>query len=429
MIQEFSVENTYSIREKQTLKFVADVEAHNSHVAEIDGRKLLKICGIYGANASGKSNMLRSLNFYLHFMATSFMRLSPSESTNFVPFRFDDECKNLPGKFSVVFYIKDDFVEDDMHSKYTRYEYDLHIKTSGVVYEALRYAPKGQLKLIFERKVFGSGYEIVWGSEILGQKKIIADITRPNCSVISAGAQVHHPVFTKVYGYLLSRLGDVITPSFDSIHNDVLERIYSDRLFKERMIGILNASDLGNVVGIDIEARDLPHEIFNIYPNSNLENRPFNRKQKAYVASIIHRYRDKNYELPLAFESSGTIRMMDISYRLAELLECDKILIADEIEASLHQELLEAFLNMYLQVSKESQLFFATHNMELLESGILLDEEIWFCHKTESGNSVYKSVAQTRGKRKEQSRKKLYNEGMFGALPQVDLEKLVALFG
>ena len=102
--------------------------------------------------------------------------------------------------------------------------------------------------------------------------------------------------------------------------------------------------------------------------------------------------------------------------------------IIDELESSLHQDLVEAFLRLFLELSKDSQLLFTTHNQELLESGLLIDDEVWFCGKTETGNSVYSSISDYSGIRKETSRKKLYQAGKFGALPNIDIQKLKELF-
>ena len=73
-------------------------------------------------------------------------------------------------------------------------------------------------------------------------------------------------------------------------------------------------------------------------------------------------------------------------------------------------------------------MLFTTHNQELLDSGLLLDDEVWFCGKTDRGNSVYDSISDYTGLRKETSRKKLYQAGKFGALPNIDIQKLKDLF-
>ena len=79
-------------------------------------------------------------------------------------------------------------------------------------------------------------------------------------------------------------------------------------------------------------------------------------------------------------------------------------------------------------MSDDSQLIFTTHNQDLLDSGILRDDEVWFCYKTGEGNSIYNCITDFTGIRKEPSRKKLYKAGKFGSLPIIDIPMLRELF-
>ena len=144
-------------------------------------------------------------------------------------------------------------------------------------------------------------------------------------------------------------------------------------------------------------------------------------------ATVIHEYNNKKYPLPLGWESSGTIRMLELVEPLVESSHSSMTII-DELESSLHQDLVESFLRLFLELSNDSQLLFTTHNQDFLDSGLLLDDEVWFCGKTETGNSVYSSISDYPGIRKETSRKKLYQAGKFGALPNIDIQKLKDLF-
>ena len=129
----------------------------------------------------------------------------------------------------------------------------------------------------------------------------------------------------------------------------------------------------------------------------------------------------------MGLESAGTIRMLELVGPLVDT-SLTSMSIIDELESSLHQDLVEAFLRLFLELSLNSQLFFTTHNQEWLEPGLLLDAEVWFCGKTKNGNSIYSSISDYSGIRKETSRKKLYQAGKFGALPNIDIQKLKDLF-
>ena len=86
------------------------------------------------------------------------------------------------------------------------------------------------------------------------------------------------------------------------------------------------------------------------------------------------------------------------------------------------------FIQLFLESSTDSQILFTSHNQELLDSGFLRDDEIWFCNKDSNGGSKYNSIADYTGIRKETSRKKLYQADKFGALPNVDMNRLRELF-
>ena len=165
--------------------------------------------------------------------------------------------------------------------------------------------------------------------------------------------------------------------------------------------------------------------------NNSIEKCPFEIAKKGEKptrrdAKFVHHY-DNDYELPIYFESAGTKRMLELTLPLIELAN-SSVLMIDEIESSLHQSLLETFLQLFLEISDDSQLLFTTHNLDLLDSDLLRDDEVWFCFKTDKGNSIYNSITDYKGIRKEASRKKLYMADKFGALPIIDMQKLKGLF-
>jgi AAA15 family ATPase/GTPase len=99
MILEFSIENTYSIKDRQTISFEAVGDIDDQHIINVDNKKLLKLAAIYGANASGKSNILKAYYFYIRFILDSFTQLTPEEKTFFEPFFFDEITRRSSGFF------------------------------------------------------------------------------------------------------------------------------------------------------------------------------------------------------------------------------------------------------------------------------------------------------------------------------------------
>ena len=147
MLLEYSIENTFSIKEKQTISFEAVIDDKDSdefHCKQIGDKRILKMACLYGANASGKTKMAKALFFYIDFILSSFTDLRPNESTHFVPFKFSEETRQSCGSFELIFYAKD-LVSD----KIVKYKYNLSLNEKSVEQESLYYAVKCHMKWLF----------------------------------------------------------------------------------------------------------------------------------------------------------------------------------------------------------------------------------------------------------------------------------------
>lgn len=423
MILEFSIKNTLSIKEEQLISFEA-VDTKNKddilHCVEYGGKKFLKLACIYGANASGKTKILEAFTFYIDFLYSSFISLEPTEEIDFTPFSFDAETQKQPGEFSLIFYAKD-FDSNNI----IRYEYFLALTKKEVIEESLYYSPKGQKKLIFQRSKDNG---IKWGNSVTGAKKVIAELTRDNCTVISAGAQAKHPIFMHLYQHFDERFKGMLDCSRNRLMGYVAMKVDENSEFKDKVIHLLSYSDIGNISDISVKKREMPDRMINSFP-PELQQRIAKRGEKPVTRelSLVHHY-GNDYSLPLNVESAGTRKIMELAIPLIDITQNPSVCLIDELETSLHQELLEMFLQLFLESSTESQLLFTTHNQELLDSELLRDDEVWFCNKTDKGNSQYTSISDYTGIRSETSRKKLYKADKFGALPNININELRKLF-
>ena len=424
MILEYSIANTLSIKDKQTISFEAvktvDNKSSSSHIIQtFDKKKILKMACIYGANASGKTNILTAFYFYINFILDSFTELKPNEDTHFVPFMFTKESDKLAGEFEIIFYVP------DSNNNFIKYEYFIKLNQQQVLEEVLYYSPKRQKKLLYERKE----QKIKWGTDFTAtSSNVIEQIVRPNCSIISTGAQVNQPIISYLYKYIKNRFRGIIFPT-SILSNYVLRNIEDELGFKEKALGVLNASDISPVTDIKIEEQECPDEVLNLLPQEIRQKiLATGQKPKQIInAKLSHKIGDEDYDLPLELESNGTKRMMELTKPLLDLANSSVILI-DELEVSLHQDLLETFILLFLEISKDSQIIFTTHNQDLLDSELLRDDEVWFCYKDIWGKSEYNSITDYIGIRKEASRKKLYKAGKFGCLPNISLTELKELF-
>jgi len=411
MIQEFSIANTFSIKERQTISFepVQEKGEDALHYINVGNTRLLKLAAIYGSNASGKTNLLFAVNFYADFILNAFTDLKPQEGTGFIPFAFDTSTKEAPGIFELVFFVDE-----------IKYEYFLCLDKKRVYEESLFYSPKGQKKLIYQRinkNHEGPEYQWKWGDSLSGSKKKIADMTRANTTFLNTAAQLKHPSLGEIYEFIASSFLPIITPTTRGLLDYTINKIEKDESTRIKILRLLQKADFGNIAGIKIETKEIPPEIINSLPDEIKEDFK-NVEGKFEIKNLLvsHQY-DGNYFLPISRESAGTQRLLQLGGPLFALMEGEHFICIDEIESSLHQELLEFFFKAFLENSTKSQILFTTHNLDLLDSEFLLDDEIWFCEKDNKGGSSYTSFVEYKGIRKGSSRKKLYNAGRFGAKP------------
>lgn len=418
MILEFSIENTYSIRDKQTMSFEAVGREDDAHVVTIGNKRILRLACIYGANASGKTKLLQALYDYIIFMLFSFSGVAPNGGTRLTPFKFDEEKADDAGSFDIVFYVDD-----------VRYQYDLTIDKERVITESLYHFPNGRKNRVFERIIDGT---IKWGSTIRGNKSALADIIhgRANCSVISCGAQVGNDVLKSVYDYFFNRFGNLILPDFGYVQIPVKEgkHIKDDNGFKQTVLELLAAVDVGNIADITVKEKPVPKDVIQMLPKE-MQDEATKTKDglMAMDIDIVHKY-DKNYSLKVEEESDGTVKMMSLAEPLVKVAQGKSFLVIDEIESSLHQDLQELLIRFLLASDNDSQLLFTTHNQLLLDSGLLRDDEVWFCGKGENGGSEFSSLTDYKNTPKKASRRELYASGRFGGLPIVDMQKIMEAF-
>jgi AAA15 family ATPase/GTPase len=402
MIQEFSIENTLSIKDRQTISFEALGGGDDDvHLIQAGNKRLLKLAALYGANGSGKTNILVAFSVLMKFILNSVSAIKPAEKIGVIPFLFDDDYVSRPSSFEIVFYIED-----------IQYTYSINLDKNCVQKESLSYKPKNKKNTLYERQLKGSIYEYRWGEDLPRDKLKLSKITRPNATFLNTAAQFELPEIQKIYRFLYGLSFQLIQPqSKDSYRKETVALIETDKQAKSKILDLLNKADLAKIDDIVIEHLDL-----NLKEGS-LGGRRFQSDFSRFSTVYISHNYGKNFQLPLHMESNGTQRLFDISTPLIKSLHESKFLCIDEIEASLHDDLIEYYIKSFLTNSVNSQMIFTTHNQNLLDSELLRNDEIWFAEKGGDGGSKFYSLAEFKGLKKGVSRRELYKAGRFGALP------------
>lgn len=401
MIYRIRIENFYSIREPQVLDLrvpgtAPDDPRFRPSLSRPDVR-LPTVVALYGANASGKSTVLRAALSLIRFVVNSFDLPVGGDIPEFEPF-LSAEMATQPTRIAIEF---DAAWVGDTHALY---RYELHIANHGrdkprtVAYEALHHAPKRHFVRIFERNG-----DVITPGKALGIKAgdPLLDRVRPNVSVIAAFAQFNHPLATRIWADVES------IPSNMLVHwkrepdpSRLLSYYQNNAEALERLNVQLRRFDAG-LSGMEIETG-----------------------ANGLQAFFFHH--SLNWKIPFYGESMGTRHFVALFPSLSNVL-CNGIpAFMDELDADLHTRLLAEIIGWFHKTrpSKEpainphgAQLFLTAHNPALLDE--LEKEEVFFTEKDQSGATTIYGAKDIQGLRREPSLSRKYLGGVLGAVPQI----------
>jgi len=393
MIAEFKIKNFYSMRDEQTLSFIptSDDTSRDIYTEEVaDGVSLLKIGCIYGSNASGKTNILKALDFFSRFMVNS--NLNKSDMIGVVPFLLDDVSAKERTKFEMTFYLnREKYILTLVLDNRIIYEETLIVYSSvqpSVLYKRFYNAETASTEITFGAKVglVKKSREAILGSTI-HNRTVIAAFGKSN---------VEKSRLNDVYDFFSRRVAPILYPQ-SSLMEFTKERISKDEdgRLKKFILHFLKASDF-NISDFSIHDEEvvITPEMELMIKNTN--GMPDKIKQEILKKGtlhsdemfFVHHTTNGDKELNEALESRGTKRYMGLATILYELLVNGAILPIDEIESSIHYELLSYFIKVFLVNSKRGgQLVFSTHDINLLNEDYIRRDVIWFTDKNDCGET------------------------------------------
>ncbi len=401
MIAEIKFKNILSFRDEAVFSFEADKsrDMESYHVVEVmPDVRLLKFGVLYGANASGKSNLIKIYDFFRSFIRHT--PLSKAEPTGIIPFMMDGVSRSQDSEISVLFYII-----KDGEAPY-KCQYTLALNGDFVSRESLAYYPSVQPATIFERKYENGVSTIKFGTKLKLSNAAKEEITLkclPNMSVLAAYMQVNvsTPEVEDVLAYFNKRDDFTISPSNPQIITKY--EALKDVKRKDYILKYLKEADF-NIT--DIYAQD---------PNDTSFG------EIVCKHTVTNKEGEKEtFELDEKFESDGTQITMEMASRINILIENDGLLLIDEIESSLHPKLVEYIIERFLQESKYAQLLVTTHYDGLLaQDDLLRKDNIWFTEKGDDGASTLYPLTDFKALNRISSLQKAYKFGKFGAIPNI----------
>lgn len=388
MIISYEVENYLSfLRPSQVDLTVGAAVPDNYHFVPADGARVAKIVGIYGANASGKTNLLRVLPALSAFISESFNRPLDSEPS-FAPHFFN---RDAPVKIHVEFQVPQDG---------SRYRYAVEVLGKRVLSESLRRKTSKLFSRVFERNWEGDAYKVVG----LGERH--APNLRENVSWLSWLAQYNVPEALELVRYFKSISSNMITSNvrkqswFGALMATEFFRGRPDHT--ARMVKQLNRWD--------IDINDICFEKLALAGNDAADG--------PWMTYSIHKRGDKTVKVPMVEESSGTNGLFSIMSIVMPVLDDGGVAIIDELETDLHPHMVGALLDLFVQPDsnpKNAQLIFASHADWLMN--LLHKTQIVLVDKTEEGSEAFR-LSELKGVQARENYSARYRSGAYGGVPE-----------
>lgn len=412
MIQEFSVSNYMSIREKQTISFMAssDDTAEELLVQEINGVRLLKMAVFYGANASGKSNVLYAIESLWRLMFEPY----PTKEHRiryYQPFALD---KGKPTEFDIIFYVDN-----------IKYHYNIRYDNRNILYEKLEYAPNGVMSKFYERvyEVDTDTSKITFGGTLSFSSK-----SKIREALISNTLNNHTLIST--YGKIsidapeIKRLHDWIREYVHEINTrqgieDIVEQMSQDSAEKIFFLKAVKKADF-NIQDIELVNKE-DEDLKKIIKEKKLPQELADKllKEVGRDVTIYHTSELGDFNLNIGMESSGTIQYIKLLQKMYNITTGNHIYLLDEMENGLHYDLLIHYLTMFMVNSTSSQLIMTTHNQMLLDEEFMRRDIVWFTEKDKNTASTSIYCAREFNLHKNISLYKAYKVGKLGAKPEI----------
>ncbi len=400
MLIEFSIGNYKSFKDKVTFSMVAanivakDKELDENNVFAVDCElKLLKTAAIYGANASGKSNLGKALSFMIWFMINSSKNTQITEKITVEPFKLNTETQTEPSFFEIVFILDG-----------RKYRYGFEANEERVISEWLFDVPNTRETRLFERD--GKAAKIKLSKRFNG--KGIYPKTRRNALFLSVAAQFNVEIADKILTWLTTKL-NMISGLKDDVHhlNDTIRCLEENNDHAEEIIKLIKKLDLG-IRGIIIKDGEI-----------KFEHQKFD-SQGIYVDMEL---------FDLDKQSEGTRKIIAIAALLVDTVKNGKILIFDEFDARLHPLISKAIVELFNSQEtnyNNAQLIFMTHDTNLLSNKVFRRDQIWFTEKNKYGATDLYSLVEYKI-RNDASFESDYIKGKYGAIPFIG--NLSQIFG
>lgn len=379
MVLEIRLSNMFSFRDEVTLDLqAAKIQTKKARELEgnlfsVDGEQMLKSVALFGANASGKSNVIKAIRACVNMVRSSH---NYNVDTKFAisPFKFEDYA-NKPSSFYICFLLNG-----------VEYEYSFSFMHDEIITETLYYYPNGRKSLVFRRdESRGTEKKDIYEFKTVIKRPFdVADNTSKKTLYISRASQMDREIAQKIFLFFCN---DIVL-DYQVANIDSLDNLFKER--KEQMLEVLRTAD-SDIIDFKIQNNAI---------------------------TTFHR---TNPSVAFDFEteeSEGTKTLFRMMVRMIGIIHEGKMLLVDEIDNSLHTQLVEFVIGMFNH-SDHAQLIYTTHNTHLLNTDFQRRDQVNFVNKREDGSSDLYSLFDFKDFRDTLDMEKAYLQGRFDAIPTI----------
>ena len=419
MIIEFSVKNFRSIKEQQTFSLV---KGKGDEMAEMNSFTpparssvtLLHSCAIYGANASGKSNLIRAMATMRKIIISSARDTQRGDDLPVEPFLFSDESKNQTTEFEIIFIAGG-----------VRYQYGFSLTQKRIHEEWLLAYPEGRLQRWLSRVFVAETNSYVWKTSryLEGKKQMWQEATRPNALFLSTAILLNSEQLQPIY--------DWFAEFFHVIQNEGLNQGFTASLckkdgYKQKVMSFLKSADL------DIQDFEMESAIFDSDKVKFLDDIPdalkdmlvekLKNEELANIKTVHRSDQGKVVYLDMDNESDGTQKLFAFAGPIIDVLEKGYVLFVDELHNHLHPKMVFFLVALFHNPKtnpKNAQLIFTTHETSILNQEIFRRDQIWFCEKDDNQCTVLYPLSDFSPRKGAENLERNYLAGRYGALPYI----------
>ena len=426
MIVSFSFSNFKSIREEVTLSFEASKsrELEEFYVVRATSKlRLLKVAAIYGANASGKSNVLLALEFLRQLVVAP--NQTKDQPINISAFAFNERKQESTFKLRFI-------------ANGTMYEYEVVLTQEMVVSEHLTfYAPKKATLFARTTNPSTRSSSITIGSKVsltAEEKRSLEINTLPNTTTFGGFSKInlYFPEVDTAWNWFFNQLTFTVIPT-SNLYPWVSKLVEDGQIDKEQLLFFMQKADFSivdlaiedDIVNLDegtVKALQQNNpQLLNYLKDKQGAKYTYEGKKMVFYHQIKQDGENQKHPMDYSYQSTGTKRYYELAGLLTYILTNSRIMAIDEIESSLHPELLKHFLLLFLRNSRDSQFIFTTHQRDLMRETDMLRNDIFhFTEKRPDGSTDLYSFTDFDASvvRSDSSLYNAYKIGKLGAVPE-----------